>query len=183
MSFEYLIDPDAGPQWRDALPGSPEPFFLARGEGERAKLFGDLFTVLLSGAETGGRFGVVTSDSPAGDTIPTHAHDDTHETFFVLDGAVRVFVQDRTGEKTSRLLRTGDFGFVPAGLAHAYRVEEPARILGVVSGGFERFFQAMGTPTDRPEPVPPFVPDSGRMQAAATEHRMRFLPDFSWPDA
>jgi hypothetical protein len=83
--------------------------------------------------------------------------------------------EDRTSEKTSRLLRTGDFGFVPAGLAHAYRVEEPARILGVVSGGFERFFQAMGTPTDRADPVPPFVPDSPRMQAAAAEHRMRFL--------
>jgi quercetin 2,3-dioxygenase len=62
---------------------------------------------------------------PAGDTIPAHAHADTHETFYVIDGKVRVFVE-----------------------AHAYRVEAPARMLGVLSGGFERFFQQMGTPAD-----------------------------------
>jgi quercetin 2,3-dioxygenase len=39
------------------LPGRPEAFFLQRGEGEHAQLFTDLFTVLLSGDETGGQFG------------------------------------------------------------------------------------------------------------------------------
>jgi quercetin 2,3-dioxygenase len=43
MSFEYLIDPEKGPQWKGVLPGSPEAFFLKRGEGEHAKLFGDAF--------------------------------------------------------------------------------------------------------------------------------------------
>jgi quercetin 2,3-dioxygenase len=114
MMFEYLIEPGQGPRWQGLLPGAPEAFFLSRGEGEHAKLFADLFTVLVSGAETGGQFGIVTSQSPAADIIPTHAHADTHETFYVLDGQVRVFVQDRAGQKTSRLLGPGDFGFVPA---------------------------------------------------------------------
>ena len=52
MSFEYLADPQR-PAWSDQLPGRPEPFFLARGEGEHAKLFADTFTVLVSGDETG----------------------------------------------------------------------------------------------------------------------------------
>ena len=185
MSFEFLIDPEKGPQWQGLLPGSPEAFFLKRGEGEHAKLFGDLFTVLLSEAETQGQFGIITSDSPAGDIIPTHSHNDTHETFYVLEGKVRVFVQDREGQKTSKLLEAGDFGYVPAGLAHAYRVEEAARMLGVVTGGFERFFQEMGTPTDANSAAdqPPFIPDFPRMQAAAQQHNMQFMQGFEWPDA
>jgi quercetin 2,3-dioxygenase len=184
MTFEYLIDPGQGPRWQGLLPGAPDAFFLSHGEGEHAKLFGDLFTVLLSGDETGGQFGIVTSQSPAGDIIPTHAHADTHETFYVIDGQVRVFVQDLAGQRTSRLLGPGDFGFVPAGLTHAYRVERAVRMLGVLSGGFERFFQQMGTPADSDDPEqPPFIPDFPRIQAAAQAHQTQFFQDFEWPDA
>jgi quercetin 2,3-dioxygenase len=57
MSFEYLADPAAGPNWTGLLPGRPEAYFLGQGEGEHAMLFTDLFTVLLSGDETEGQFG------------------------------------------------------------------------------------------------------------------------------
>jgi quercetin 2,3-dioxygenase len=184
MSFEYLIDPAAGPRWRGALPGRPVPYVLRRGEGEHAMLFTDLFTVLLSGDETEGQFGVVVSESPAGDTIPTHFHEGTHETFAVLEGSVRLFFEDPAGAQQSRLLSAGDFGYVPAGYPHAYRIERAARMLGVLSGGFERFFQHMGTATDHATAdQPPFVPDFPRMQAAAQQHGTRFLPDYRWPDA
>ncbi len=184
MSFEYLIDPAAGPRWTGVLPGEPVPYVLRKGEGEHAVLFGDLFTVLLSGDETEGQFGIITADSPAGDIIPTHSHNETHETFYVLDGKVRLFYQDGEGAKHSELLTPGDFGFVPAGFAHAYQVVEDARMMGTLSGGFERFFQHMGTPTDHPTTdQPPFVPDFPRMQAAAQQHDMRFMPEHRWPDA
>ena len=114
MSFEYLIDPAAGPQWRGVLPGKPQPYVLRRGEGEHAKLFGDVFSVLLSGDETENQFGIVVSESPAGDVIPTHSHNATHETFYVLDGTVRLFFEDGEGSKQSQLLTPGDFGYVPA---------------------------------------------------------------------
>ncbi len=183
MSFEYLADP-AHPAWAGVLPGRPEPFFLASGEGEHAKLFADTFTVLLSGDETGGQFGVFTATCPTGDIIPTHSHADTHETFYVVEGKVRLFVQLADGEKVSRLLNEGDFGFVSAGRPHAYRVEAPTRMLGVSNGGFERFFQQMGTLADTiDESSPPFIPDFPRMQAAAQAHNMQFLPGFDWPDA
>jgi hypothetical protein len=54
MSFEYLIAPEKGPQWKGLLPGKPAPYVLRRGQGEHAMLFTDLFTVLLSGDETSG---------------------------------------------------------------------------------------------------------------------------------
>jgi quercetin 2,3-dioxygenase len=184
MSFQYLADPSGKPAWAGLLPGVPAPYFLARGEGEHAKLFVDSFTVLVSGDETGGKFGMFTSECPVGDIIPTHAHDDTHETFYVVEGRVRVYVQMPDGAKVSRLLREGDFGFVPAGAAHAYRIEAPTRLIGAATGGFERFFQQIGTPTDTVDAgPPPFVPDFPRMRAAAEAHRMRFLPDFDWADA
>jgi quercetin 2,3-dioxygenase len=183
MSFEYLADPQR-PAWSDQLPGRPEPYFLARGEGEHAKLYADTFTVLVSGDETAGQFGMFTATCPSGDLIPTHAHADTHETFYIVEGSVRLFIQLADGEKVSRLLTDGDFGFVPAGLAHAYRVEKAATMLGVSSGGFERFFQQMGTLADSLDPSsPPYVPGFPQMQAAAAAHRMQFLPDFEWPDA
>ena len=103
MSFEYQIDPATGPQWQGQLPGTPEPYVLRRGEGEHAKLFGDLFTVLLSGDETQGQFGIITAECPPGDVIPTHRHDATHETFFVLEGKVRLFFEDPDGAHQTRL--------------------------------------------------------------------------------
>ena len=164
------------------LPGKPEPYVLRRGEGEHAMLFTDLFTVLLSGDETENQFGIIVSDSPAGDLIPTHSHNAAHETFYVLDGKVRLFYEDPEGQQQSQLLDAGDFGFVPAGFAHAYQIVEDARLMGTLSGGFERFFQHMGTPTDHAtKDQPPFIPDFPRMQAAAQQHNMQFMPDYRWP--
>ena len=185
MSFEYLIDPAKGPQWQGVLPGKPVPFVLRKGEGEHAMLFGDLFTVLLSGEETENQFGIIVSDSPAGDVIPTHSHNATHETFYVLEGKVKLFFEDAEGAQQSQLLTPGDFGFVPAGFAHAYQIVEDARMMGTLSGGFERFFQHMGTETDHPtKDQPPFIPDFPRMQAAAQQHNMQFFPpDYDWSDA
>jgi hypothetical protein len=121
MSFEYLIDPAQGPQWKGVLPGKPQPYVLRKGEGEHAKLFGDVFSVLLSGDETG--------------------------------------------------------------FAHAYQIVTDARMMGTLSGGFERFFQHMGTPTDSTaKDQPPFIPDFPRMQAAAQQHNMQFLRDVEWPE-
>ena len=57
-------------------------------------------------------------------------------------------------------------------------------MLGSATGDFERFFQQMGAPADTIDmDSPPYVPDLPRMQAAAQAHNMRFMPDFTWPDA
>jgi quercetin 2,3-dioxygenase len=140
--------------------------------------------VLLSGDETDGQFGIITATSPAGDIIPTHAHNGTHETFYILEGKVRLFFVNAAGDKTTELLSPGDFAYVPAGTPHAYRIEENARLTGTMTGGFERFFQHMGTATDHATTEQlPFVPDFPRVQAAAQEHNMQFMPDYEWPTA
>jgi len=160
------------------LPGDPAPYFLGRDEGERAHLFDSLVTVKLSAEETQGQFGVFTLEAPRGDTIPAHSHDDVHEIFYLESGLIRVWIRAADGDVMERLLEPGEFGYVPAGLAHTFRVEaDDTRIFGVCSGGFERFFAAAGTPTDSAElPWPPYVPPMEQLMAAGEAFHNRFLP-------
>jgi quercetin 2,3-dioxygenase len=158
-----------------ALPGEPVPYVLEAGEGERAHLFDQLFTVLLSGDETNGQFGVFTMEAPRGRAIPVHSHADVHEIFYVLDGKVRVVVE-HGDERTDRVLTTGDFAYVPAGHRHTFRVESHrARTLGVNTGGFERFFAAAGERTEsRMPPGPPVVPSPEQLGDAARRYHNEF---------
>lgn len=163
-----------------ALPGNPRPFFLARGEGEKAVLIDSLFTVLLSADETGGQFGVFTMDGPRGDAIPPHSHGTHHEIFYVVHGGVTVFLDDETGTRQVRELGPGDFGYVPAGIVHSYRIEEDqTRVLGVSSGGFERFFGFLGEPTTATGyPSEPLgLPPRERFAEAGQRFDTRFRPD------
>jgi quercetin 2,3-dioxygenase len=65
--------------------------------------------------------------------------------------------------------------------AHAYEIEEAARLMGTLTGGFERFYQHMGTETDHPTKDPrPFVQDFPGMGTAAQVHNMEYLRDFDW---
>jgi quercetin 2,3-dioxygenase len=175
MTIEYARR-GAGP-----LPGAPTPYFLARGEGEKAIVIDSLFTVLLSADETGGQFGVFTLDAPKGDAIPAHSHGSHHEIFYVVRGGVTVFLDDEAGERRVCELGVGDVGYVPAGIVHAYRVEEDdTRVLGVSTGGFERFFQTLGEPTDADRyPASPLgLPPPERFGMAAQRFDTRFLPGY-----
>src|SRR3954470_19492760 len=104
MTAEFVTPSDGA---HFTLPGKPVPYFLEAGEGERAHLFDQLFTVLLSGDETDGQFGVFTMEAPRGRTIPVHSHADVHEIFYVLDGLVRVAIEDTDGEVYDRVLTGG----------------------------------------------------------------------------
>ncbi|TQJ56560.1 quercetin 2,3-dioxygenase [Streptomyces sp. NBC_00080] len=176
MTAEFA---QSGGAKRLALPGKPVPFFLEAGEGERSHLFDALITVLLSKDETGGRFGLFTYAAPKGDAIPTHSHADVHETFYLLSGRARVWIQDGDGETHEKLLKPGDFGYVPAGCLHTFRVEaDDTKIMGASSGGFERFFGEAGTRTDSPElPNPPYIPSHEQLARVAREHRQEFRFD------
>src|SRR5918993_872991 len=133
MTMEFTAPRSGSP-----LPGGPRPYFLSEGAGEKAIMIDSLFTVLLSADETDGQFGVFTMDGPKGDAIPPHSHGTHHEIFYVVRGGVTVFLNDEDGQRRVRELGPGDFGYVPAGIVHAYRVDEDhTRVLGVSTGGFE----------------------------------------------
>src|SRR6185437_8304940 len=98
MSLDEATTPPAHPH-AGILPGTPAPFFLDKGEGEKSVVFDTLFTVLLTGDETEGQYDVFTTEGNAGDIIPAHIHPYTHEIFFVLEGAVHVWQDDEKGFK------------------------------------------------------------------------------------
>lgn len=172
-------------QFPGVLPGRPAPFTLGKGEGEKSVLFGDLFTILLSGDETEGQYDVFTAEGHAGSMIPAHLHLWTHEIFYVVDGAVHVWLDDEHGDKQDRVLQTGDFAYVPKNVVHAYRFEATSKVLGTSTAGFGRFFHAMGRKTEKPgipEQSEIFVPSREQMQAAGEKYGTLFRPEFRFDE-
>jgi quercetin 2,3-dioxygenase len=161
------------------LPGTPTPFFLEPGEGEKSVVFDTTFNILLSGDETEGQFGAFTTVGPTGERIPAHYHPNAHEIFFILDGAVQLWIDDEKGFSENRILKQGGFGYIPKGAVHAFQMVEASRVFGISTGGFERFFNALGTPTDDPGVPPvPYIPPFPQMLAAGEKYGTVFLPDF-----
>ncbi|MGI5163676.1 quercetin 2,3-dioxygenase [Spirillospora sp. CA-253888] len=171
---------------RSSIPPEPgTPYFVEKGMGDRAHLFGDLVTVYAGGEQTENTFNFFTVEGPKGDVIPSHSHADTHEVFYVTQGAVRLFVEDGAGEQHERLLTSGDFGFVPKNCAHAYRIERHhSLIVGVAAGPggtFERFFENLGAPTEELGlPRRPVVPAPERFGTVPERFDVRFMPGHKW---
>jgi quercetin 2,3-dioxygenase len=182
MTMEYAT----AYRTRSPIPPDPgRPYFVEKGMGDRAHLFGDLITVYAGGEQTENTFNFFTCEGPKGKIIPAHLHADTYEVFFVTQGAVRLFVEDLEGRQQEKLLTSGDFGFVPKNCPHAYRIERHhSQIVGVAAGPggtFERFFESLGTPTDELGlPAAPYVPAPERFGTVPQCYDVRFLPDHEW---
>lgn len=166
-----------------ALPGAPKPYYLDAAGGDKLIVFDQLFTLLVEGAETEDQYDMFESIGHAGDPVPPHFHPHTHETFFVIEGAVRLWMDDRNGFLENRLLGPGEFGFVPAGVIHSYRLEATSRLVGTSSGGFTGFFREIGKLTSTPGiPTPEniHVPSFEQMAAAGATYGTTFLPEYSF---
>jgi quercetin 2,3-dioxygenase len=163
------------------LPGKPAPFFLEPGEGEKSVVFDTTFNILLSGDETENQYGAFTTDGPSGEMIPPHLHPYAHEIFYIIEGGVHLWMDDQNGFKEDRVLETGGFGFIPKGTVHAFQMIKPSRVFGIATGGFERFFHAIGTPTDQPGiPPVPYITPFPQLLAGGEKYGTVFLPDFKF---
>jgi mannose-6-phosphate isomerase-like protein (cupin superfamily) len=75
------------------------------------------------------------------DGFPLHIHERQHETFHVLEGELRLQVDEQMIDA-----KTGDFLFIPMGVKHTYvnLKEERARAVGILTpGGFDKFVDEM----------------------------------------
>lgn len=98
---------------------------------------GSRFRTLLSSEEGAGRQALVEVVSEPNTGPPRHIHGKEDETFYVLSGALELWVEGVRMTKTA-----GEVAFVPRGTEHAFRVvsDQPARFLTLHSpGGFDRF--------------------------------------------
>jgi quercetin dioxygenase-like cupin family protein len=121
---------------------------------------GDTYTILVSGADTAGRYTLIDMHVPPGGGPPPHRHE-FEEMFTLLDGELEF-----TFRGVSTVARAGETINVPASAPHVFRnaSDRPARVLCLCSpSGQEEFFKEIGIPVaHRTEPAPP-------LDRAATE--------------
>lgn len=101
------------------------------------------YTILIGGADTGGRYTLIDMLVPAGGGAPPHRHD-FEEMFHILEGELEVTFRD-----TVHRLRAGQTINIPANAPHGFRVvsEGPARFLCLcLPAGHEEFFGLVGEP-------------------------------------
>jgi mannose-6-phosphate isomerase-like protein (cupin superfamily) len=120
---------------------------------------------------------VLESRAPYGDSPPLHVHHTEDETFYVLEGELRI----RAGNGDIRI-GAGEAALAPMGVLHTYRVEshEGARWLNVTThGDFERFVRALSRPAEHselPAPQGPPTPEQAdALAVAARQHGIELV--------
>jgi quercetin dioxygenase-like cupin family protein len=118
---------------------------------------GGTYTILVSGAQTAGRYCLVDMLVPSGGGPPPHRHD-FEEMFTLLEGELEF-----TFRGMSQVLRAGSTINVPANAPHAFRNVSgvTARMLCMCTpAGQDEFFLAVGFPVaSRTSPPPKATPE------------------------
>jgi quercetin dioxygenase-like cupin family protein len=124
-----------------------------------------LATIHVAAQADDGRIAIIESLARRGDSPPLHVHEREDEAFYVLEGELRLRVQD-----TDLRLSAGQGALAPRGIPHTYRVQsDTARWLAVTSGGdFEQLVRSLGRRAGRPElPEPSGPPTPAQADALA----------------
>lgn len=126
------------------------------GSTDECMLLGVSMRVLLTQAQTGGRFSVVEGVMPPGGDGGLHIHHREDESMIILEGSLSVTIGDET-----RTLGAGDSYFVPRGVPHRLRNLEsiPMRSLQIATpgdfAGFVSDVAQIPAPTDPATPPSP----------------------------
>ena len=109
---------------------------------------GSLMTFLAKGSETGGRFALMEYHTKRGNEPPPHVHEKEHELYFLLEGTMRFYCEDKTLD-----IEAGDVVFLPQGKAHAFTCTSSVvrtlifvQATGKDAVALDRYFLAMGEP-------------------------------------
>ncbi|MCX5206713.1 quercetin 2,3-dioxygenase [Streptomyces sp. NBC_00237] len=133
-----------------------EVLHVPAGGGESVWLNGDAYSVLLDKEQSNGQLALLEASVPPGGGPPLHNHTHEDEAFYLLDGQLEIFANDRTYE-----VKAGDFVFIPRGTYHRFRnsgVHTARQLVIFAPGGFERFFLEAGKPAVAGTPIPHFDP-------------------------
>jgi quercetin dioxygenase-like cupin family protein len=147
------------------------PFARKADEGEARWFIGALAIIKSTGEETGGAMAVVELRAAEGFGSPLHVHTLEEEWFYVVEGALTIWVGGQVIEAPA-----GSFVFGPKDVPHTFVVRSPeARfLLGTQPAGFDEFIRAASTPAERLElpPVPPSEADLEAVVPIAAEYGM-----------
>lgn len=125
-------------------------------------LVNDTYTILVSGADTAGRYCLIDMLIPPGGGPPPHRHD-FEEMFSVLQGTIEVTFR---GEKSP--VSAGETANIPANAPHSFTnaTQETVRLLCLCSpAGQEDYFLEVGTlVATRTSPAPQLNEDEKKAQ-------------------
>jgi mannose-6-phosphate isomerase-like protein (cupin superfamily) len=93
-----------------ALEHTPGAFERAATLDSTVAYMGSLMTFLAKASETDGRFALMEYYTKPGNEPPPHIHDREHEMYFVLEGSMRFYCEDKTMD-----INAGDVVFLPRG--------------------------------------------------------------------
>ena len=130
---------------------------------------GGVYTILLTGEQTAGRYALFDMLVASGGGPPPHRHD-FEEMFHVLEGEVEVLFR---GAKSTA--RAGETVNIPANALHAFKnvSNKPARLLCMVSpAGEEQFFLEIGDRVATRTGPLPALDEQARAQRAAKAKRL-----------
>jgi mannose-6-phosphate isomerase-like protein (cupin superfamily) len=109
---------------------------------------GSLMTFLAKSSETSGRFALMEYYTKPGNEPPPHVHEREHELYFVLEGSMRFYCEDKILD-----IKPGEAVFLPQGKAHAFNCTSPvvrtlilAQAIGAEPVVLDNYFLAMGEP-------------------------------------
>ena len=141
-------------------------------------LAGGAYTILLTGAETDGRYCLIDMLVPPGGGPPPHRHD-FEEMFTILEGEIELTFRGATHKAAAGVTVN-----IPANAPHAFKnkSDRPAHLLCMCTPpGQEEYFMAVGDRIDsRTAPPPKLSPDElaerrERAKALAAKYRTEFL--------
>lgn len=136
---------------------------------------GDIYTFIVTGAQSGGTIFAVDCLLGDGGGPPSHRHLAEDELFVIQEGRISF-----TADGETRLVGPGDAVFVPRGTAHSYLNDGgvTARMIAAYTpAGMEGWFREVFTPvTDPTQPPPPVTAELiERMLEAGPRYNVEWI--------
>jgi quercetin dioxygenase-like cupin family protein len=139
---------------------------------------GNVYSILVSGAQTGGRYCLIDMIVPDGSGPPPHRHD-FEEMFTLLEGELEFTFR---GETTT--VRAGSSVNIPANAPHVFKNTSGSTVHMLcmcTPAGQEEFFMAVGDPLESRTSLPPKLDEAGmeermkKAKALAPKYRTELL--------
>lgn len=155
----------------------PEPYVYRPGQGELRWMGATSTYFLATGDSTADQFALVDERGSRGDRVPLHRHEEDHESIYVVEGELTIFV----GEQPGVLAIAGAFAHIPSGAVHGFRVEsQTARYLLLTTPRHGEFYRAITLPSEAGGLPPAESIEGSQIGRAAREYGIEFvgpLPD------
>lgn len=150
--------------------------FVPPHQGTAITVAGDVVIFKAVGEQTNGQYALFEVRAAPQKGPPSHIHSLEDEAFYIQEGEVEFYLDERTIVATP-----GTFLHSPRGQRHSYKVisSQPAKMLcWVTPAGLEQFFAEVGTVLSNSDILPPMATPEAieLMIAIATKYGITIFP-------